>query len=213
MASDAQDELLKLFLSIAGESSGEVSGASEAAGGTHADAEGGTLGGGSVAATPAGTNAQGGIATNSNSTGSTLESAATTFLESGLGIVPLITGLMGLFGGSSPQEKPEKYQMPSSISFESGVAGDELVAADSDQTGTPRMFAQPASGSEPIADGGTGTGSSGAQSTTAGSAPQITVNVQAMDAQSFMDYSSQIAQAVRGAMLNLSSINDVVSEL
>ncbi|SPE39712.1 conserved hypothetical protein [Candidatus Sulfopaludibacter sp. SbA3] len=39
------------------------------------------------------------------------------------------------------------------------------------------------------------------------------MNVQAMDAQSFMDYSSQIAQAVRGAMLNLNSVNDVVSEL
>ena len=36
----------------------------------------------------------------------------------------------------------------------------------------------------------------------AGASPQITVNVQAMDAQSFMDHSSDIAQAVRSAMLN-----------
>ena len=43
--------------------------------------------------------------------------------------------------------------------------------------------------------------------------PQIQVNVQTMDAKSFMDHSSEIAQAVRAAMLNLSSINDVVSDL
>jgi hypothetical protein len=34
-----------------------------------------------------------------------------------------------------------------------------------------------------------------------------------MDAQSFLDNSEQIARAVRGAMLNLGSINDVVNEL
>ena len=43
--------------------------------------------------------------------------------------------------------------------------------------------------------------------------PQITVNVQAMDARSFLDRSSDIALAVRDAMLNLNSINDVVNEL
>ena len=46
-----------------------------------------------------------------------------------------------------------------------------------------------------------------------GAAPQITVNVQAMDARSFMDRSNDIALAVRDAMLNLNSINDVVNEL
>ena len=44
-------------------------------------------------------------------------------------------------------------------------------------------------------------------------APQITVNVQAMDARSFLDRSSDIAAAVRDAMLNLNSINDVVNDL
>jgi hypothetical protein len=34
-----------------------------------------------------------------------------------------------------------------------------------------------------------------------------------MDSQSFLDRSQDIAQAVRQAMLNLSSINDVVNEL
>ena len=42
---------------------------------------------------------------------------------------------------------------------------------------------------------------------------QITVQVQAMDSQSFLDHSDDIAQAVRQAMLNMSSLNDVVSNL
>jgi hypothetical protein len=44
-------------------------------------------------------------------------------------------------------------------------------------------------------------------------ASQITIQVNAMDSQSFMDHSYDIAQAVRSAMLNMSSINDVVSSL
>jgi hypothetical protein len=42
---------------------------------------------------------------------------------------------------------------------------------------------------------------------------QITINVQALDARSLMDRSSDIAAAVRHAMLNLNSINDVVTDL
>jgi hypothetical protein len=44
-------------------------------------------------------------------------------------------------------------------------------------------------------------------------APQVTVNVSAMDSQSFMDRSADIASAVREAMLNLHPINDVVARL
>jgi uncharacterized protein YggE len=54
-------------------------------------------------------------------------------------------------------------------------------------------------------------GSSSVPATTA--APQITVNVHAMDSQSFMDRSSDIANAVREAMLNSHSINDVIASL
>jgi hypothetical protein len=43
--------------------------------------------------------------------------------------------------------------------------------------------------------------------------PAITVNVQAMDSKSFLDHSHDIARAVREAMLNSNSLNDVVSEL
>jgi hypothetical protein len=50
-------------------------------------------------------------------------------------------------------------------------------------------------------------GSSGAQG------QSILVQVQAMDSQSFMDHSQDIAQAVRQAMLNLNSLNDVILDL
>jgi hypothetical protein len=45
------------------------------------------------------------------------------------------------------------------------------------------------------------------------SAPQITVHVQAMDSRSFMDHSHDIASAVREAVLNIHSLNDVISDL
>ncbi len=44
-------------------------------------------------------------------------------------------------------------------------------------------------------------------------APQITVQVQAMDSRSFLDHSEEIARAVRQAMLNSNGINDVITEL
>ena len=50
-------------------------------------------------------------------------------------------------------------------------------------------------------------------SQTPSAAPQITIQVQAMDSRSFLDHSQDIAQAVREAMLNMHSLNDVVSDL
>jgi hypothetical protein len=44
-------------------------------------------------------------------------------------------------------------------------------------------------------------------------AAQTTENLQTVGAQWFMDHSADIAAAVRNAMLNLSSINDVVNGL
>lgn len=127
-------------------------------------------------------------------------SIATTVLESGFGLVPLVAGLVGLFTGGSDAPPPlEKYLMPSAISFASADVGRGLAAVDFDQMGAPRVYGA----AVPPA----------AAPQNAPVAPQVTVNVQAIDAQSFLDYSSQIAQAVRGAMLNLSSLNDVVSEL
>jgi len=46
-----------------------------------------------------------------------------------------------------------------------------------------------------------------------GSQPQVTLHIQAMDTQSILNRSADIAQAVRQAMLQSHPINDVVADL
>ena len=43
--------------------------------------------------------------------------------------------------------------------------------------------------------------------------PQVVVNVSAMDSQSFLDRSGDIALAVRDAMLHMHPVNDLVGEV
>lgn len=154
--------------------------------------------------------------TDTGSGGNGLESFASTLFGGALGLVPLVGSLFGLFGGGSKQPPVfQKYEMPSPISFEAADVGGTLVNSSYGQMGLPRVY-----------DSGTDSGSQASPSTAApasgGSSSggasssvshQISVNVQAMDAQSFMSYSGDIAKAVREAMLNLSSLNDVVTDL
>jgi hypothetical protein len=179
----------------------------------------------SYSATPMGTSVAGGAESTQSTggTGATIESALTTFMEGGLGIVPLVSGLMGLFGGgSTAPPKLEKYEQPSSIDFVSADTPSGLAAADYDQLGMPRLAetALPTStvtSSSPASSPGIGDSSTpgnGANVGQGGAAmPQMTLNIQALDAQSILDRSSDIAQAVRSAMLNMSSINDVIGDL
>lgn len=133
--------------------------------------------------------------TSAQNTGSAVASAVTKVFTSGLGLVPLIGGLFGLFGGGHQEPPPlVKYTMPSPIYFQGADTGTNVQLADYDQMGMPRAYGP-------------------TQGSTAPPATAITVNVQAMDARSFLDHSNEIAQAVRQAMLNLNSINDVVSDL
>ena len=190
MASTAEDALVEEFSRIAGET---------AAGSSAGLIQQMTDAMGTIAYTPQTLTTSGqvaGTATNSKG-GSSGLSIASTVLESGLGIVPLIGGLIGLFGGSGgPTQAPlTRYAMPDPVSFQGAQTGAGIEAAGSDLTGMPR-----AAGGGSFTGGGTG-------------GAQITVQVQAMDARSFMDRSSDIAAAVREAMLNLNSINDVVSNL
>ena len=157
--------------------------------------------------------------------GSGIASLAEGIFGGAMGLIPLIGGIASLFGGGSQQQQPtfERYQAPSSISFEAADTGNGLVDADYGQMGLPRLYsdadtaASPAPSSAAAASPAASVGNSGTSSTpTAASnsgTPQISVNVQAIDSQSFMSYSGEIAKAVRDAMLNLSSINDVVAEL
>jgi hypothetical protein len=144
--------------------------------------------------------------------GTTAASVAKTVLESGLGLVPLIGGLIGLFsGGDSNAPAPlVKYAMPASIDFETAETDGGLIGVSYDQMGMPRAYS---GGSPSQSSTGAGGYGGGAPSGTGGLPAQITVNVQAMDSQSFMDHSADIAAAVRNAMLNLNSINDVVNDL
>jgi hypothetical protein len=145
----------------------------------------------------------------SSSGGSSGLGLAAEVFRSGLGIVPLVTGLMGLFGGGSSAPPPlTKYAMPQSLDFTGADTSSGIGEASFNQLGAPRLSGAAVDNSNGASSAAlTGSGSGSAP------APQISVTVQAMDAQSFMDHSNDIAQAVRQAMLSLSSINDVVNEL
>ncbi len=134
-------------------------------------------------------------AQSSHSTAGSIASTASSFLGGGLGLLsPLISGIASLFGGSSKPAPLPIYVPPSPVS----ISG----ALTAPTTGSQQPSAAPASGS-----------GSSAASSQAAAAPQVTVNVSAMDSQSFMDRSADIASAVREAMLNLHPINDVVANL
>jgi hypothetical protein len=114
----------------------------------------------------------------------------------GLGLSPLISGLVGLFGGGgSGQPAPlVPYVAPPSINLNAGIGASQqggAVGVDTADGGLPRTIP-----------------SFSSQSTT-----QITVQVQALDSQSFLDHSHDIAQAVRQAMLTSTTLNDVIREV
>lgn len=137
------------------------------------------------------TSAKGGSTmSGAGSIGSTIESV----LGFGLGLSPLISGLVSLFGGGGGQSEAAPlvpYVMPPPVSATAGISASQSSAfgVDTADGGLPRP--QPSS-------------SSGGGST------QITVQVQAMDSQSFLDHSNDIAQAVKQAMLESSTLNDVI---
>jgi hypothetical protein len=131
------------------------------------------------------------------SVGGSIESTAASFLGGSLGLFsPIVSGLLSLFGvgGSSSAPAPLPFYTPPP----------SVQMSDTLRTATPSTV----SAGSPTAGGGSGSSASNASA-----APQVTVNVSAMDSQSFMDRSGDIANAVRQAMLNLHPINDVVASL
>lgn len=124
------------------------------------------------------------------------QGTASSVFRNVLGMVPLVKAVWGLFGGGDDEEKlPDlvKYALPASLRFETAEGpGASLRGVDYGQDGLPRAYA-----AERAVE----------------AAPQVTVQVQAMDSRSFLDHKEEIAQAVREAMLNTHSLNDVVSEL
>ncbi len=142
---------------------------------------------------------QNSASSHSGSVGGTIGSVATGILGGGLGLLsPLISGIASLFGlgSSKPAAAPLPYY----------TAPPSVQMSDTLRSATPTVAASA---------GNATSGSAGTQNTAspASSTPQVTVNVSAMDSQSFMDRSGDIASAVREAMLNLHPINDVVANL
>jgi hypothetical protein len=116
-------------------------------------------------------------------------------LGGGLNALPLLRGLIGLFGRQA-EEPPvlAPYVMPAPVRLEAGIskaAGSSYFLVDRDQGGQARPVLERA----------------------AGAAPAVTVQVQAMDARSFLEHSEEIARAVREALLNSHALGDVLGEI
>ncbi len=109
-----------------------------------------------------------------------------------LSLSPILSGIMSLFGGSSsaPATPMMPFMLPPAVQYQAGSAG---------SPGSPVSPVNYAEGGQPRV---------GTPST-----PQITVQVNAMDSQSFLDHSDEIASAVKAALLNSNSLGDVISEL
>lgn len=131
----------------------------------------------------------------------------------------LFSGIAGLFGGSSQPPTFTEYQAPASQNFELTTSGGATGDGVDDEHGNPRMAPMVEMGLSGLsglqAGGGQADAANGAVSngSTGAGRAQITVNVQALDSQSFLDRSADIANAVRSAMLNMHSINDVIGDL
>ena len=129
-----------------------------------------------------------------SSVASTAESAASSFLGGGLSSVsPLLGGLLSLFGGGGSQTLavPAPFMLPPPVQSQAGLtssAPGQVVPVSYGETGQPRAQ-------------------------TSGASQQVTIQVNAMDSQSFLDHSDDIAMAVKQAILNSSSLNDAISEL
>jgi hypothetical protein len=134
--------------------------------------------------------------------GTSIASQAGSAIEGtlGLGLSPLISGILGLFGGGGGggggASVPSTFLMPPSVNVSGGI---------SEGAPTQPFAVDYASGGAPKAATSSGSSSGGGS--------QIMVQVQAMDSQSFLDHSDDIAQAVRQAMLQSSVLNDVIREV
>ena len=145
----------------------------------------------------------------SESRGGAIASSALRSTGGGLTLLPVVTSLLKLFGvGKQKEELPafEKYELPAPIRAEAGLSqSGETFLIDRGVGDRIRQLPAPA-GATPFAG-------TPAVSDRPAAGASITVNVQAMDSQSFLDRREDIARAVREAMLESHSLNDIVSEL
>lgn len=135
--------------------------------------------------------------TTKGSSGSSFASSAGSLASSlfGGGLSPIISGLMSLFGGGGSKTTTiaTPFRLSAPVQYEAGLTasdgGSSVQPVDHGQAGQVR--ATPA----------------------ASPAPQVTIQVNAMDSRSFLDHSEEIAQAVKAAILSSTSLNDVIADL
>ncbi len=158
-----------------------------------------------------------------SSGGSALSGTLTGYLSNVLGssaFGSIFTGLSSLFGfggGSAPAalvrfSLPDPLAMLGAIPASAGIAASASLAAHSGRVTAIRSLA--GTNLPTASDGGAtrGIGAVPRGNTGGAGGHQFHFHVSAMDTQSFVDRSSDIAKAVKTAMLQSNSLNDVVAE-
>ncbi len=128
-----------------------------------------------------------------SSVGGAVGSIASNVLGGSI-LSPILGGLMDLFGvgdSNPPAMTATPFMLPAPVQYQGGIAGDspgQVTPVSYGATGEPR-------------------------SQTASPTTHVSIQVSAMDSQSFLDHSDEIATAVRSALLNSHPLADVISEL
>ena len=121
---------------------------------------------------------------------------STSLLGGAFGLSPLLGGLLKIFGLRSPEATPPPapvtFSLPTPVRADVGLVqgGTQVVESAWGQDGLNRAIRS-----------------------SAGPAPSITVNVNALDARSILERSDDIATAVRSAVLQSHGLNDVLNDL
>ena len=116
-------------------------------------------------------------------------------LTGGFGLASVGLRIAGLFGSRKKEPEPLlPFELPPSIALERANS-DNILAR------LPRVVRGNRNEVRAVAQD------------SVSAAPQIVVNVSAMDSQSFLDRSGDIALAVRDAMLHMHPVNDLVGEV
>ncbi len=136
--------------------------------------------------------------TTAKSSGSSLAGTAANLASNLFGglstLSPILSGLFSLFGGggSSPTTTPlTPFALPPSLIYQGGYAasqGGSIQPVDANQNGQVRAGASTY-------------------------APNIQVHINALDSQSFLDRSSDVANAVRQALLSSHPLAGVIADL
>jgi hypothetical protein len=108
-------------------------------------------------------------------------------------LTPIVSGLMSLFGNGGSTTAPvlPGFTLPAPVQIQTVVNGGP---------GAQPALIQPAAAAS-------------APQTARGGEAQVQVQVNAMDARSFLDHSDEIADAVRRALLSSHALGDVIAEL